>query len=189
MLERASPKTTVIAGLDDPAIHPLQTTLARRWIRGSTSSPRMTPCIVTHTGSMDSGPAPSGASPMCNCTSGNDGAVTRQRTEIPAPSRATGSGRVRDSRDRAPPSPATRTRQIPCRPRQSAWSAPRCRKASCAAPRNAGSRRRTCWTIDRSISACSVRICRNSETRPCEPFQDLQTIIAPRDEINQSATV
>src|SRR5450755_5038317 len=30
------------------------------------------PESITTTGSMDSGPAPSGASTMCNCTSGND---------------------------------------------------------------------------------------------------------------------
>jgi hypothetical protein len=33
---------------------------------------RASPESVTTIGSMDSGPAPSGASPMCNCTSGND---------------------------------------------------------------------------------------------------------------------
>src|ERR1700682_5610621 len=31
----------------------------------------MSPESITSTGSMDSGPAPSGASTMCNCTSGN----------------------------------------------------------------------------------------------------------------------
>src|SRR5450631_3175737 len=33
----------------------------------------MSPESITTTGSMDSGPAPSGASPMCNCTSGMTG--------------------------------------------------------------------------------------------------------------------
>src|SRR6266849_7280858 len=33
---------------------------------------RASPESITTTGSMDSGPAPSGASTMCNCTSGND---------------------------------------------------------------------------------------------------------------------
>src|SRR6266702_2755495 len=33
---------------------------------------RASPESITTTGSMDSGPAPSGASTMCDCTSGND---------------------------------------------------------------------------------------------------------------------
>ncbi len=37
--------------------------------RGARSA---SPESITTTGSMDSGPAPSGASTMCNCTSGND---------------------------------------------------------------------------------------------------------------------
>src|SRR6266478_4602845 len=38
---------------------------------------RASPESITTTGSMDSGPAPSGASTMCTCTSGNDGALER----------------------------------------------------------------------------------------------------------------
>src|SRR5882672_11473174 len=44
--------------------------LSHSSFRGARSA---SPESITTTGSMDSGPAPSGASTMCNCTSGNDG--------------------------------------------------------------------------------------------------------------------
>src|SRR5882724_7413355 len=44
--------------------------LSHSSFRGARSA---SPESITTAGSMDSGPAPSGASTMCNCTSGNDG--------------------------------------------------------------------------------------------------------------------
>src|SRR5216683_267441 len=43
---------------------------------------RASPESITTAGSMDSGPAPSGASPMCNCTSGNDKLDLKPRHDI-----------------------------------------------------------------------------------------------------------
>src|SRR6266576_1339252 len=81
----------------------------------------MSPESITTTGSMDSGPAPRGASRNDETCNVAYDLITRPPIKTPAPSGATGNGQARDSRDHARPSRATRTPRIPCRPLRSAW--------------------------------------------------------------------
>jgi hypothetical protein len=70
-----------LCGAARDALHRVRDTrLSQRVIPGRAESAN--PESITTTGSMDSGPAPRSASPMCNRTSGNDGLCFNRRQKF-----------------------------------------------------------------------------------------------------------